>query len=193
MSVLDNVLFARRYIIAVAIVFCLIVNLLWSRGLAPLVQHECTFSPRHNHPSLNFPSIPQKRQNIADMSGFGFHHDVYMALVWTMERVMQTGSVEVYADTPFGYDFQSIVDQFGLYHGVFHPPQDFIPAIRNNTGDGGIDLVVLGTCEIEYALHPFCPFCNCLTLLISVCDGSMNRYSRLGMRETKPTNSWSCA
>ena len=41
---------------------------------------------------------------------FEHHFDVYMALVWTMERVMDKDSrVEVYAPLPFKHNFSTIV------------------------------------------------------------------------------------
>ncbi|KAJ6458883.1 hypothetical protein DFH09DRAFT_1231861 [Mycena vulgaris] len=97
--------------------------------------------------------IPQKRHRVAVASTFGFHFDVYLSLVWTLQRVMdksQTGgTVEVYAPQPFGFDFQRIVDTLQLYHGEVKSPEALIDDINSNMGDGGIDLVVLGTCEFD--------------------------------------------
>ncbi|KAF7312498.1 hypothetical protein MIND_00263500 [Mycena indigotica] len=95
-------------------------------------------------------STPQRRFRVAVASYFGFHFDVYMALVWTLERVMaQSGAVEVYAEQPFGFDFQNIVDDLRLYRGAVKPPDRLVSDIRANMGTGGIDLVVLGTCEVD--------------------------------------------
>ncbi|KAJ7077126.1 hypothetical protein B0H15DRAFT_862438 [Mycena belliarum] len=98
-------------------------------------------------------TLPQKRHRVAVASTFGFHHDVYMSLVWTLERVMarsQTGgTVEVYAPFPFGFGFQDIVEAQQLYHGEVKSPDVLIEVLNNNMGDGGIDLVILGTCEID--------------------------------------------
>jgi hypothetical protein len=98
-------------------------------------------------------STPQKRHRVAVASTFGFHHDVYMSLVWTLQRVMGRsptgGTVEVYAPFPFGFEFQTIVETLQLYEGQVKSPELLIEAINSNMGDGGIDLVVLGTCEVE--------------------------------------------
>ncbi|KAJ7849783.1 hypothetical protein B0H13DRAFT_1644880 [Mycena leptocephala] len=61
----------------------------------------------------------------------------------------KTGSVEVYIPTPFGFKFQTIVDNLRLYRGKTKSTDDFIKAINSNMGDGGIDTVVLGTCEFD--------------------------------------------
>ena len=93
---------------------------------------------------------PQIRKNIAVASGFGAHFDVYMALVWTLERVMKNeGKVQVYARTPFMFDFNRIVEEYHLYNGTFKHHDDLLRDINNDAGDGGIDMVILGTCEIE--------------------------------------------
>jgi len=57
--------------------------------------------------------------------------------------------VEVYAPGEFGFEFQTIVDTLGLYHGETKHSEELIKAIKSNMGDGGIDLVVLGTCEVD--------------------------------------------
>ncbi|KAJ7678981.1 hypothetical protein DFH06DRAFT_975171 [Mycena polygramma] len=97
--------------------------------------------------------VPQKRHRVAVASDFGYHFDVYMALVWTLERVMGRsetgGSVEVYAPAPFGHEFQTIVDTLQLFHGETKSSAELIDALNSNMGDGGIDMVVLGTCEVD--------------------------------------------
>ena len=51
----------------------------------------------------------------------------------------------------FQLGFQEVVDELGLWThgGVRGRPEDLIPALNATTGDGGIDLVVFGTCEVE--------------------------------------------
>ncbi|KAJ7650072.1 hypothetical protein FB45DRAFT_731699 [Roridomyces roridus] len=66
------------------------------------------------------------------------------------------GTVEVYAPQPFGFDFQTIVDGQQLYRGEVKSPDDLVGDINATMGDGGIDLVVLGTCEVE------CPWIEAL-------------------------------
>ncbi|KAG5219809.1 Translation initiation factor component [Salix suchowensis] len=60
-----------------------------------------------------------RRKNVAIASTFGFHHDVFLALAWTMKRVLgpTDGAVQVYARTPYAFGFQEIVDELGLYKG----------------------------------------------------------------------------
>ncbi|KAF7336776.1 putative eukaryotic translation initiation factor 5 [Mycena venus] len=97
--------------------------------------------------------VPQKRHRVAVASIFGFHFDTYLPVVWTLERVMGRsptgGTVEVYAPDEFGFEFQKIVDTLGLYHGEVKHSDELIGAINSNMGDGGIDMVVLGTCEFD--------------------------------------------
>ena len=59
------------------------------------------------------------------------------------------GKVQVYASTPFSFDFNRIVEEYRLYNGTFKHHDDLLRDINNDTGDGGIDMVILGTCEIE--------------------------------------------
>ncbi|KAJ7067131.1 hypothetical protein C8F01DRAFT_980679 [Mycena amicta] len=66
-----------------------------------------------------------------------------------MARREGGGTVEVYADQPFGFDFQQIVDELGLYRGTVKPPDSLVREINANTGPGGIDMVILGTCEVD--------------------------------------------
>ncbi|KAJ6478976.1 hypothetical protein C8R45DRAFT_1006390 [Mycena sanguinolenta] len=101
-----------------------------------------------SHPPL----IPQRRHRIAVATTYSPHMDVYMSLAWTLQRVMDHnppgGTVEVYAP-PFPYDFQTVVEQLGLYRGVVKKPDAFMDAINDNIGDDGVDTVVLGTCEMD--------------------------------------------
>ncbi|KAJ7158594.1 hypothetical protein C8R46DRAFT_1109642 [Mycena filopes] len=98
-------------------------------------------------------AVPQKRHHVAVASTFGFHFDVYMALVWTLERVMGNnqsgGGVQVYAPLPFGFNFSTIVENQGLYHGDVKNFEALVQDLNSNQGEGGIDLVVLGTCEFD--------------------------------------------
>jgi hypothetical protein len=87
-------------------------------------------------------------KNIAVASVFGFHFDVWLALVWTIERVWKGhGHVQVYADAPpFFYDFDTILDRLSLYHGSIKNPTELIKDLHQNTA---IDMVIFGTCVIE--------------------------------------------
>jgi hypothetical protein len=91
-------------------------------------------------------AIPETRKNVVIASDFPFHFDVYLALAWTMHRVMSNAAqLQVYAHQPFLYGFQDIV-HLGLHLGEIKDPKDLIPDIVGNVD---IDMVVLGTCEIE--------------------------------------------
>jgi hypothetical protein len=76
-----------------------------------------------------------------------------MSLTWALQKVMDRshtgGTVEVYAPFPLAYEFQSIVETLQLHHGEVKTPDTLIEDINKNMGHGGIDLVVLGTCEVE--------------------------------------------
>ena len=103
-----------------------------------------------NPPKLQ--SIPQTHKNVVVASTFGAHFDVYMTVAWTLQRMMlnEPGNLQVYARTPFLYNFQKVVDRYGLYKGEFKEPKDLLGDIKSVGDDGRIDLVILGTCEIEY-------------------------------------------
>jgi hypothetical protein len=125
-----------------------------------LQQPLCTSTPAETWPnespseSLDLALVPQRRRNIAVASVFGAHFDVYMALVWTLEKVIDadrpfgaTGtmpSVQVYAPE-FYYGFEDVVETLGLYHGDIFRPDRLVEDVQK----GHIDLIVLGTCEIE--------------------------------------------
>ncbi|KAH9479939.1 hypothetical protein JR316_0008536 [Psilocybe cubensis] len=95
------------------------------------------------------PESPQKRRNVAVASTFGYHFDVYMAVVWTLQRVMKEGKVQVYTPGPFYFDFQRIVDTYKLYNGTYKDYNTLVDDVTSVGGDGGIDLIVLGTCELD--------------------------------------------
>ena len=99
-------------------------------------------------------SIPQTHSNVVVASAFGAHFDVYMTVAWTLQRIMvkEPGNLQVYAPTPFLFNFQEVVDRYGLYKGEIKDPIDLLGDIKNGGHDAGIDLMILGTCEIEYVL-----------------------------------------
>jgi len=93
---------------------------------------------------------PQKRRNIAFATEFPFHHDVMLALAWTFQRVMgKDGQISLYAPSPLSWDFQDVMNDLGLYHGTIKNRDDLLKDINDNGSDGGIDMVVFGTCEID--------------------------------------------
>ncbi|KAF7316684.1 hypothetical protein HMN09_00401300 [Mycena chlorophos] len=150
-------MYSRRTLIVAAGCALVLPYLLWqlpvySSGQLDLDQ-RC--QQQQNPSTLLIQPQPQKRFRVAVASHFGFHFDVYMALVWTLERVMarpdMQGSVEVFAEQPFGYQFHQIVDELRLYRGgAVRSPESLVAEI----GTGEIDLVVLGTCEIDLRAEP---------------------------------------
>ncbi|KAK7055565.1 putative eukaryotic translation initiation factor 5 [Favolaschia claudopus] len=92
----------------------------------------------------------RKTRHIAVATTYGVHMDVYMSLAWTFQKVLDQspssrGSVEVYAPFPFIFDFHTVVEKLALYRGEVKKPDALIEAV--NAGE--IDVVVLGTCEID--------------------------------------------
>jgi hypothetical protein len=107
--------------------------------------------------SANLPklqSVAQTHKNVVVASTFVAHFDVYMAVAWTLQRIMpkESGNLQVYASTPFLFNFQEVVDRYGLYKGEVKAPNDLLGDIKRVEDDGGIDLVIFGTCEFEYVL-----------------------------------------
>ncbi|GJE84823.1 hypothetical protein PsYK624_008990 [Phanerochaete sordida] len=88
------------------------------------------------------------RKNVVVASFFGFHFDVYMALVWTLKRVLGQvpgAHVEVFAN-PFYYGFDDIVQEYGLYDAARRDPAELVSYVQMNPS---VDTIILGTCEID--------------------------------------------
>ncbi|KAF9493156.1 hypothetical protein BDN71DRAFT_1419911 [Pleurotus eryngii] len=156
----------RQYLILGGIITVLFVTLLWQYpkqekstylgaeyGQSSWLQKLCPPSPAPNvsTPQTNFDRQRLRRKNVAIASTFGFHHDVFLALAWTMKRVLgpTDGAVQVYARTPYAFGFQEIVDELGLYKGPVKTPEELVQDITRNNDEGSIDLIVLGTCEVD--------------------------------------------
>ncbi|KAF7378417.1 hypothetical protein MSAN_00268300 [Mycena sanguinolenta] len=120
----------------------------------PLPDTSPLAIPPPPDPVLTSSLTPQRRHRVAIATTYGVHMDVYTALAWTFQRVMNRsppgGTVEAYAP-PFIFNFQTIVERLGLYHGVVNKPDALINAINADVGENeeAIDIVVLGTCEID--------------------------------------------
>jgi hypothetical protein len=99
---------------------------------------------------------PIKRKNVVVASYFAFHIDVYMALVWTLERVTHK-AVPVYIAEPFHHGFGDLVQNIGIHNG---PLRDSSQLHVHLEKDNTIDMVVFGTCEIECVP----PFVFCLVV-----------------------------
>jgi len=135
----------KFFAIAAVLLFILIAGSLWYKD-----DTLCQLSIRiPTCTSQNAAASSQTfvYQNIVVASDFVFHFDVWLALVWTIQRVMKGhGHVQVYGPTPFAYDFDTIVDKLGLYHGSIKNPAELMNDIRGNTA---IDLVIFGTCTTD--------------------------------------------
>lgn len=117
-----------------------------------IVCSDTLQTPLHHEVLVVF---PRRRRNIVVASVFAYHFDVYLALVWTLERVLgdedvgaTSGKVRVFAQ-PFHLGFPAIVERLGLYHGELSNPDALVPAILSSSHGSPIDMVILGTCEIE--------------------------------------------
>ena len=147
--------------LTIAGVFCLSFLWLFHRGFG---GHSFSSLPHFalggEVPSTNplkLQSVPLAHKNVVVASVFGAHFDVYMAVAWTLQRIMakdQGSNLQVYAKVPFLYKFQEVVNRYGLYGGEFKDPKHLIGDIKRDD-EGGIDLLILGTCEIECVLSSF--------------------------------------
>jgi len=77
---------------------------------------------------------PPLRRHVAIATVVGWHFEIYMSMASTVERVLgSSGSVHVYTPPePFGYGFEELVTELGLYHGNISFMESFfrdIPAI----------------------------------------------------------------
>jgi hypothetical protein len=143
---------SRKILVVGAVLFAAFVFLLWnptllSRRSARLDQ-SCLPVQQHNEHL----STPIKRHSVVVASAFGFHTDVYMALVWTLERITQKPVPVYHVDNePFNFGFGEAVKRLGLHHGPVLNISDLPSALNNTSSDGTmIDLLVFGTCEVEY-------------------------------------------
>ena len=94
------------------------------------------------------------RRNVTFATSFVYHGDVYMTLAKSMGDLMDTEEaptqISVFAQ-PFPFGFQDIVQDYGLWkhQGVRAEHEKFVDFLNSETGDGAVDLVVLGTCQYE--------------------------------------------
>ncbi|KZP29682.1 hypothetical protein FIBSPDRAFT_815775 [Athelia psychrophila] len=139
-------------IIGLVIACILVLSAIWyhdsdavcrlSRGQFCLDQHQ-PLEVVHNRYAF-------KHRNVAFSTTFVLHFDVWLAVTWTLQRVwklqgVEGGSMQAYAQTPYAHGFQEISDQLGLYYGSVKDYQAIIADLKANEGDGGIDMVILGT------------------------------------------------
>lgn len=150
-------LWNRRTLLAAVLICIVALSLLWqsasslSNDAIPWHQKICSALVPSRASDVTLASLPQKKHRIAVASTFGFHHDVYMAVVWTLQRVLTQGSIQVYAPFPFAFDFQTVVELLDLYNGTVRKPDDLISDLSTND----VDLLILGTCEVECVILVF--------------------------------------
>jgi hypothetical protein len=84
-----------------------------------------------------------------------WHFEIYMGIVSDLVEVLPpTEDVRVYPPDRFGYDFESVAEEIGLYNGTLYDKETFyrdIDATDLYPGDEGsmIDLIILPSCEFE--------------------------------------------
>ncbi|PIL36619.1 hypothetical protein GSI_00308 [Ganoderma sinense ZZ0214-1] len=122
---------------------------------ANLPQVELSGPANHNERPSVTPTTPSiQRRNVTFATSFVYHGDVYMALAKSMGDVMDKegvrGQINVFAQ-PFPFGFQEVVEDLNLWkhQGVRSDHQSFIEFLNSHTGDGGVDLIVLGTCQYD--------------------------------------------
>lgn len=157
-----------RQFTSLALTAALVLGSIWLLSSAYRNRHTYSeldqarfgYPPRLNYshitdePDSTIP--PRRRGNVAVASNFGPHFDVYMAFTKSLGDVMDGYHdghdyiIHVFAQD-FGFGFQDIVDELHLWkhRGVRGHFEELFDHLNANTGDGGIDLVVLGTCEVE--------------------------------------------
>lgn len=121
----------------------------------------------------DFERLPQKYHRIAFASHFVWHFDVYLSLAGTIQRTISLaqpthsgghekhtkGSVVVYKgdENQFGRGFGSVVQKIGLLEGVeMREEGRLLEDLERGSKEERIDMLVLGTCEMEYVLFSLC-------------------------------------
>src|ERR1700722_3496779 len=103
---------AKRYTFVIAVLLVIISSSsFWYRErlLCTLAVRPLSSCPNQTLSSLE---VVRAHKNIA-VAGNVIHFDVFLALVWSFERVMKAwgyGSVQVYASHPFRGHFEVILD-----------------------------------------------------------------------------------
>ncbi|KAH9942981.1 uncharacterized protein BXZ73DRAFT_87432 [Epithele typhae] len=77
-----------------------------------------------------------------------------MALVKTISDVFDDdsrGTISLFVPEPFQLRFDEIVDELELWRhrGVRQLPEALVDYVNSETGEGGVDLIILGTCEVD--------------------------------------------
>ncbi|KAL0955052.1 hypothetical protein HGRIS_003970 [Hohenbuehelia grisea] len=122
----------------------------WTEKLCMALAH----APQSSHPSQAVLVEHPKYHKVAVATAFGFHHDVYLTVAWTLKRMSpnlgsRAPAVHVYAKPPFTYGFQDVVEELQLYDGVVEDSDHFLDDFERLSGDDAFDMIVLGTCEFD--------------------------------------------
>ncbi len=127
-----------------------------ARGHYPPHRNNYDDSTWYASNSTSLP--PRRRKNIVVASSFPYHFDVYMAAAKTIGDVLdcepddvdERGVIHLF--TPdFGFGFGDIVEELDLWKhkGTRGRPEELVNFINADTGAGGVDLLVFGTCAVE--------------------------------------------
>ncbi len=123
-------------------------------GRSHFNQAQAEFEASHPPTTPHDPAPALRRRNITFASSFVYHGDVYMTLAKSMGDIFDAedvpGQINVFAQ-PFPFGFEEVVEDLHLWthRGVRAQHDDFIPFLNAETGDGGVDLIILGTCQYE--------------------------------------------
>ena len=162
-------LFSRRALMparntsSLALAAALILGGLWLLSQSFRGREHSQLDRPLRHSPLSHPghvanvslTTTRRRKNVAVASSFGAHFDVYMAFVKTLGDVMDEDDMDgqvIHLFAPeFNHGFQELTDEFHLWtHRGIRADQDhLIDHVNSNVGDGGVDLIVFGTCEFE--------------------------------------------
>ncbi|CDO74195.1 hypothetical protein BN946_scf185043.g247 [Trametes cinnabarina] len=99
--------------------------------------------------------FPRRRRNVAFATSFVLHGDVYMAFAKSVGDVMDAEGgddqrIDLFAPE-FSFGFQGVVDDLNLWthRGIRAGTDQLIEHVNKSSEDGGIQLIVLGTCEFD--------------------------------------------
>ncbi|KAI0662861.1 hypothetical protein C8Q70DRAFT_954215 [Cubamyces menziesii] len=98
---------------------------------------------------------PRRRRNVAFATTFVLHGDVYMAFAKTIGEAMDAEGgddqrIHLFAPE-FSFGFQEIIDDLELWthRGIRGDSDQLIEHVNKSSDQGGIDLIVFGTCEFD--------------------------------------------
>ncbi len=150
---------SRRFLVPVFLFTCIVLFIISSPGQIRDLAHNLEDDGEIRLDSWSAELQQQKhlRTHIAVASLFPAHFDVYLAAANTFRDVLggQDAAVDVFAgERPFRFKFQEIIDRVDLFSGEVRDAAELLHAMNDThfyPAEPGavIDLLVLGTCEIE--------------------------------------------